>query len=257
MVLLRHVLFVALVGTLLLVLRRRCRLSPKALLATLWMAATLAMMSLGYLGSVAFIPVNLAALIFYTNPLLVGMLAAAAGREQMTIAKAAALLVAFIGLSLALGPGFESLDPRGIACALTAALGAALTIAFYGQAMRGQDTLTITFYTNLWTLIGLVVYLAMSGGFALPRTALGAIGTGGVGLCYVVAFLTWFLAGRLAGPVRIAALMNIEPLVSIFAAWLLLGERLAPVQIIGACLVLGSILAITLSGIRRPRSAAR
>jgi drug/metabolite transporter (DMT)-like permease len=238
-------------------LRRPVRLTRGTLVATLWMAVTLAMISLGYLGSVAFIPVNLAALIFYSFPLLVGVIAAVARRDQMTMAKAAALLVAFVGLALALGPGLDSLDGRGIACAVTAALGMGITVTFCGEAMRGQDTLTMSFYTNLWLLIGLAGYMSAVGRIMLPATPLGTIGVAGVCMCYVVAFLSWFLAARLIAPVRLAALMNIEPLVSIFAAWLLLGERLVALQLLGACLVLGSIVAVTLSGIRRTRSPGR
>ena len=249
-VLLRLVTFVVIVGALLWLLRRPCHLTRRALLGTLWMAVTLAMVSLGYLGSVAFIPVSLAALILYSFPLLVGVIAAAAGRERMTIAKAAALLTAFIGLGLALGPSIESLDWRGVACAMVAALGMALTVTFGGEVMRAEDTLVMNFYTNLWLLIGLAAYMAAAGGFLLPSTGLGVIGAAGVCVTYVGGLVSLFVALRMISPVRLAALFNIDPLVSVIAAWLLLGERLGPMQLIGAALVLGSIVAMTLAGSR-------
>jgi drug/metabolite transporter (DMT)-like permease len=256
MVLLRILVFAVVVGAVVATLRRPARLSRAAFLHTLWMAATLMMVSLGYMGSVVFIPVSLAAVIFYTFPLLVGVIAAATGRERMTTPKAAALMAAFAGLALALGAGFESLDWRGVACVTTAALGMAITVTFSGEAMRGQDTLVMNVYTNLWMLIGLAAYIAAVGGFALPETRLGAVGALGVCISYVIAFVTWFLASRLVSPVRLAALFNIEPLVTIFAAWLLLDERLAPVQLVGAALVLGSIFAVTLSVRRGPLTQA-
>jgi len=249
-VLLRLVTLVVIVGTLLWLLRRPCHLTRRALLGTLWMAVTLAMVSLGYLGSVAFIPVSLAALILYSFPLLVGVIAAAAGRERMTIAKAAALLTAFIGLGLALGPSIESLDWRGVACAMVAALGMALTVTFGGEVMRAEDTLVMNFYTNLWLLIGLAAYMAAAGGFLLPSTGLGVIGAAGVCVTYVGGLVSLFVALRMISPVRLAALFNIDPLVSVIAAWLLLGERLGPMQLIGAALVLGSIVAMTLASSR-------
>ena len=249
-VLLRLVTFIVIVGALLLLLRRPGRLPRRALLGTLWMAVTLAMVSLGYLGSVAFIPVSLAALILYSFPLLVGMIAAAAGRERMTIAKAVALLTAFIGLGLALGLGIESLDWRGVACAMVAALGMALTVTFGGEVMRAEDTLVMNFYTNLWLLIGLAAYMAAAGGFLLPSTGLGVIGAAGVCVTYVGGFVSLFVSLRMISPVRLAALFNIEPLVTVVAAWLLLGEVLGVMQLIGAALVLGSIVAITLASSR-------
>ena len=87
----------------------------------------------------------------------------------------------------------------------------------------------------------------MAGSVALPVTRLGVIGA--VGLCttYVVAYVCWYLALGLVRPVRLAALFNIEPLVTLFVAWLVLGERLSALQLTGAALVLASILSMSLS----------
>ena len=245
-VLLRTAAFVIVVGLVLMSLGRLGKLSRRALVGTLWMAVTLAMVSLGYQGSVAFIPVSLAALIFYSFPLLVGLFAVMAGRDRMTIGKGAALLVAFLGLGLALGPEFGVLDWRGIALALLAAVGMSLTMTFGGEATRGEDALLMSVCTNVWMLIALAVFAA-AGSVALPITRLGVIGA--VGLCttYVVAYVCWYLALSLVRPVRLAALFNIEPLVTLFVAWLVLGERLSALQLTGAALVLASILSMSLS----------
>src|SRR4051812_24909945 len=61
-VVLRTLAFVVIVGTVLAMRGRMRLLSRRAALGTLWMAATLIMVALGYQGSVAIIPVNLAAL---------------------------------------------------------------------------------------------------------------------------------------------------------------------------------------------------
>ena len=233
-VLLRTAAFVVVVGLVLMSLGRLGRLSRRAVIGTLWMAATLAMVSLGYQGSVAFIPVSLAALIFYSFPLLVGLFAVIAGRDRMTAGKAAALLAAFLGLALALGPEFGALDWRGIALALLAAIGMSLTMTFGGEATRNEDALLMSVYTNVWMLIALAVFAMAAGSFALPITRLGVIGA--VGLCttYVVAYVCWYLALSLVRPVRLAALFNIEPLVTLFVAWLVLGEQLSAGQLTGA-----------------------
>jgi drug/metabolite transporter (DMT)-like permease len=242
----RTAIFVVVLGPILLSLGRLGWLSRRALIATLWMAMTLAMVSLGYQGSVAFIPVSLAALVFYSYPLLVGLFAVAAGRDRITIGKAAALVGAFLGLALALGPEFGVLDWRGIVLALLAAIGMALTMTFGGEAMRDQDSLLMSVYTNVWMLIVLGV-LAAAGGFALPVTNLGIAGLTGVAATYVIAYVCWYLALTAVRPVRLAALFNIEPLVTLAVAWLALGERLSAIQFVGAALVLASILSMSLS----------
>ena len=256
-VLLRTAVFVIAVGVGMALLRRLAWLGRRPLVATLWMAVTLAVVALGYQGSVAYIPVGLAALIFYSFPLMVGLIAMAAGRDRLTLPKALALLAAFVGLGLALGPGSGLLDWRGIALALLAAVGMALTMTFGGEATRGQDALVMSLYTNFWMLIALALVAAFAGSVAVPVTGLGMAGAAGVCLSYVVAYCCWYLALSLISPVRLAGLFNIEPLVTLVAAWLVLGERLSALQIVGAALVLASILGITLYGSTERRDHAR
>jgi drug/metabolite transporter (DMT)-like permease len=243
---LRTVTFVVVVGLILAWLRRLRMLSRRGLIGTLWMAITLAMVSLGYQGSVAYIPVSLAALVFYSYPLLVGLFAATTGRDQLTVGKASGLIAAFLGLALALGPEFGSLDWRGIALALIAAIGMSLTMAFGAEAMRDEDALLMSVFTNLWMMIVLGVAVAV-GGFALPVTRLGIAGLVGVAATYVTAYVCWYAALTVVKPVRLAALFNLEPLVTLVVAWLALGERLSAVQFAGAALVLASILSMSVS----------
>jgi drug/metabolite transporter (DMT)-like permease len=49
----------------------------------------------------------------------------------------------------------------------------------------------------------------------------------------------------LVSPIRVAILFNIEPLITIAAAWIVLGEELTPIQSIGAGLVVAAIVGMT------------
>lgn len=247
-VFLRFLAFVVLVGPLMAALRRPIRLPARALLASAWLAVLSLMMSAGYLFAVAYIPVSLAAMIFYSFPLMVGVLVVATGRESMTLAKAVALLGAFAGLALALGPSFASLDPRGVALALTAAVGVALTSVYGAKAMGRHDGLAMNFWTNGWMLLVAVLYVATAGGLAWPEGAVGSLAAIVATLLYVIAFISWFAAIRLVAPTHGAMMLNVEPVVSIFAATLLLGERLGPVQIAGVVLVLGMLTLMAAAG---------
>jgi len=191
-VLVRVVTFALLFGAFLFFRNQRARLTLSGFIATLWMAALLMVMSAGYLGAVAYIPVSLAALIFYTFPFYVAILASLTGREPMTRTKAAALVVAFAGLVLALGPSFDELNWRGIACALAGALAMGTTVTFGGPIMRKNDPIVVNVCTNAWMALGLSVYMATTGGLALPTTGLGWFGIIGATLCYLVAFTAWF-----------------------------------------------------------------
>jgi len=50
---------------------------------------------------------------------------------------------------------------------------------------------------------------------------------------------------KIIGPVKATMIMNIEPILTIGLAAILLGERLSNIQIFGAVLVIGGIVLIT------------
>lgn len=251
--LLRFVAFVGLVGPLMAALGRPIRLPVRAVAASAGLAVLSLMMSAGYLFSVAYIPVSLAAMIFYSFPLMVGVVVVATGRESMTATKAVALLGAFAGLSLAIGPSFATLDPRGVAAALVAAVGVAFTSVYGAAAMGRHDGLAVNLCTNAWMLLAAGLYVLAAGELAWPDSLAGGLAATAATLFYVVGFASWFAALRLIAPTHGAMMLNVEPVVSILAATLVLGERLGPVQIAGVVLVLGMLTLMAARG----RDAAR
>ncbi|HEV2440624.1 MAG TPA: DMT family transporter [bacterium] len=61
------------------------------------------------------------------------------------------------------------------------------------------------------------------------------------GLLIALGYVAWSVAIRRIGASRTAALINLNPVVALIAAWLLLGERLDAVQAAGAALVIGGV----------------
>lgn len=224
--------FVVFFGPFMMLTRRPFHLSWRGLVATGWMSVVLLVMSIGYLGSVEFIPVGLAAIIFYMFPFYV------------------AVMSSLLGLALALGPSFDVLDWRGIAGALAAAAAFGTAIIFSGPIMRAHDVVTINWLTNLWMLLLLGAYLAVAGGFELPTTEPGAAGLAGGTLFYLIGFTAWLSGLAHVAPIRAAILLNLEPLVSIAAAWLLLGERMNVIQGVGVALVIAAVMAVAAMGAR-------
>jgi drug/metabolite transporter (DMT)-like permease len=253
LVLVRCLVFVVAIGLLLKLLGRPLTLSRDGLRGSLWIAATTAVMSLGYLASVAFIPVTLSAIIFFTFPMLVAVFAAITGRESLSPLKVIALCVAFAGLVLALGPNLGTLDIRGIACSAAGGTGMALTITFSGPVLQRHDPMTMNAYINLWMMIAVAIIFYFVGGLAWPATAGGIAASMGVCGLYVVGFTTWLLSLRLISPVRVASLFNLEPLITIAIAYVVLQERLTTIQSLGVALVFGAILILTLFGHRAPK----
>ena len=79
-------------------------------------------MSLGYLSSYKYIPVSLSVLLFFTFPFWVLLINFIIDGVAVKPLKLLALLLAFSGLALCLGPNWHVLDPRGIALALFGSL---------------------------------------------------------------------------------------------------------------------------------------
>ena len=59
-------------------------------------------------------------------------------------------------------------------------------------------------------------------------------------MCTVLAILAFFAGLKRVGPSRAAILSTLEPVVTVLAAWIVLGETLSVVQFAGGALVLAS-----------------
>ena len=70
------------------------------------------------------------------------------------------------------------------------------------------------------------------------------MGLGGVIGSYVIGAVAFFAALKRIGPVRTAFLSQLEPVVSIIAAVLILGEHVSVAQGFGIVLVIGALWAL-------------
>lgn len=192
----------------------------------------------GYLTSITYIPVSLAALIFYTYPLMVAALSPVIEKKSLGLLGGLGFLAAFAGLALALGPTLSDLDWRGVALALFAAVSITTLFAISNRIVVKYDVFTVTFHVNLVCAVIVTGFMVIFGGFTLPTGTVAVISLSGATAFYVLAVTAQFFAIRYSGPARTAMLLNLEPLISIGGAILLLGERLSLVQILGVVLVL-------------------
>jgi drug/metabolite transporter (DMT)-like permease len=241
---LRSAVFVLAIGAYLAFTGGGINLPRRAWFASLVFAGFMVLWAYGYMASVAYIPVSLAVLLFFTFPLLVAVFAFVAGQDRMTILKAAAFIVAFAGLALALGPSWGTLDWRGVAFALGASVIGAFAYIFVTPIFRNYDQMQVSFLTHIWMALAALAYGLLAKDFALPRSMEGQLPVLIVVILYVGAFSFWALAMPLIGPVRTAGMMNLEPVISIALAALILGERLSYVQLGGVALVLLALVLV-------------
>lgn len=203
------------------------------------LAVGIAAMTAGYLSAVAYIPVGLAALLFFTFPLMVAATAPLVEGTRLGPRALIAYPLAFAGLAMSLGPSFAGLDWRGIALALFGALGASLIYLSGGPLVARVGLLRSSLHANLLAgLLVLLVYFAFGEALTFPETLIGWSGLAGATFCYLLALACQLLAVRHRGAAGTAVIFNLEPLVSIGCAALLLGERLSLQQGLGVALVM-------------------
>ncbi|MAF47588.1 MAG: DMT family transporter [Rhodospirillales bacterium] len=201
-----------------------------------------ALYTLALLSAINLLPVGIAILVFYLFPILTAFIAAIMGWVPLGLRTAGAAVVALAGLTFALGVRIEDYDPWGISLSALGALGLAIVSAVSGRVIANSDPMRATFYMAVGALIPLLFVVFAAGGFNRPESQTGWLGLVFTNIFYAFAMIGYFVAiGRVGAPMT-TTLSNLEPLVAITAAFLLLGQSLAPLQLAGAAVVVGALI---------------
>jgi drug/metabolite transporter (DMT)-like permease len=225
--------------------------------AMLLFGVTSALVGSAYLSSVAFLPVTVAAVVFFTYPVLIVLAEPFVTRTPFRPERLAAACAAFIGVALVVGPDMHGLDPRGLVLALCASLAAA-TQFFAAAALSGTALSARLFWSHLLILPVTALILAITGGFLPPGAfalapAAAAVTIGG----YLIGFLLQVIALTRISPGAAGLAFCAEPVCAVLIAAVVLGERLSALQYAGCALVVGTLVAnVTLEQMRRSPAPA-
>jgi drug/metabolite transporter (DMT)-like permease len=238
----RVFIMLALVGVAAALLRTSWKVPPGQSRALLAFGLTSAFVGSAYLSSVAFVPVTIAAVVFYTYPVLIVLVEPLLTPARFSLDRLAIALVAFIGVVMVVGPSLDGLDPRGLALALAASVLAASQF-FAASACAQTPLVPKLFWSHLLILPITAGILWLVSGF-LPPQALGRapaavlVTIGG----YLIGFLFQAMALARVAPGPAALAFCAEPVFAVAIAAAVLGERLGPVQYAGGALVVGAIM---------------
>ncbi|MFT5219915.1 MAG: drug/metabolite transporter (DMT)-like permease [Planctomycetota bacterium] len=193
-----------------------------------------------YLSSVETISVSLAVLILYAYPLLVLCFSIVNRLLPLSMPLVLLFLAAFSGLYLALSGATMSVNLNGIMFAALASLGATYTFIRGAVVAPKMSPLVMTFWINL---IGLFVILPlMPGKLLLPENSVAIIALSAATLFYVIAILCQFEALARLPAAMAAFVLNLEPVISILLAMLVLNEILSTIQWVGVVMVVSAVL---------------
>ena len=211
----------------------------------------------------------------YTWPAMITVAANRLQGEPIDRRRLAALGLASVGLVLVIlapvitGDGTMTVDPLGIALVLAAAVG---QVVYTLITARGFPAVPpVAAYTVLVgiAVVGNVV-LALAFGAAAqialplgdPSIVLWAL-VGGI-LGSAIPGAAVMTGVRRLGATRSSILMMLEPVAALAYAWLLLGERLTPLQLVGGAMVIGAGMLLQLpsrgdaaGGALNPRARGR
>jgi drug/metabolite transporter (DMT)-like permease len=221
-------------------------------LAALALGVLTAFYSFSLLMAIDRLGVPVAILVFYLFPILTGLIVALFGWGRLSVSAMISAVVCFAGLALVLGVGQESLPTDGLWLALFAAVGLAIVTAVSGRVIKGCDPRQATLYMAAGALLSMIVIGLVVGGFRLPETEAGWIGFGATHLFYAGAMISYFAAIARIGAARTSLFSFLEPVVAISVAFLLLDQVLTPLQILGAFVILGALVAVGRAKVAEP-----
>ncbi len=216
----------------------------------------MAIQSVSIYSSVVRLPVSLALLAFNTYPLWIALWARLlyGQRPEPQVLRAMPILLFGLALALDVFGATSGLGVKGqwgaigvgVAFALTAGATFGLAMVLTQQKAADLDGRVRTAAT-MW-MIGILAMVGtkLTGDFHWPDAAAGWWGLAALSVLYGTGFTIMFTVLPRLGVVGNSAIMNVEPIFALILAWLILGQSIAWVQVLGACIVVGTVIKIGL-----------
>jgi len=207
---------------------------------TLLAGLLIATQSYALYSAVAIIPPALALLVFQTSPMLYVLLTWALGKEAPRWSPIAPMLLALVGLALALNVRTADHMAAGVAWAF--ASGLSMTVVYYlnANALKPLDGRLRTFAMTAVTAVLVVVGASAAGAQALPRDGLGWMGLAMLAVFYCIAMMSLFYVLPRV-PATSTGALNFEPIALLVLTWVILEHRVTLTQSIGALVTVSAI----------------
>jgi drug/metabolite transporter (DMT)-like permease len=215
-------------------------LAPIAALGITQFGILIALLNYG----LAYIPSARAALIFAVFPLLTMLLSAALGRERLTVAKSAGVLLTIVGVGLALGDkaltgGRDAHAWIGELAVFGSALCGAVCSVLYRPYLKRYPALPVSAFAMLASVVFLAGLAAREGFFnRLPAfTGAGWLVVLFIGVNSGVGYYLWLWALKHASATRVTVFLALSPLTAAGLGALVLGEHVSPLSALGLAFV--------------------
>ena len=201
------------------------------------------LLTLGLLTSVIFIEVSLTILIFCLYPIYVLLFSIIVDKEKISLTVKILFFVTFLGIVLVIGPSFKVINIIGILLAFLASLGStSMIIVNQKMSIKGISPIPINIFINVFNTIFffviLKIFFSLNFNFDINIYLLILIPS----VCYSFALLSQLIAIPKIGQSYTALFLYLEPVVGVLGAVFLLKENLETYKMIGASIVIISLL---------------
>lgn len=200
-----------------------------------------------YFKAITLTSLSVAAILLYTAPAFVMVLSAILFREKITRIKVASLILTFVGCALVTGivSSTQVLNMRGILVGLGAGFGYALYSVFSRFALeKGYHSLTISFYTFLFAVLGTIPFANYPGmintckqdwKIVLYCLVFGLVST-------VLPYIAYTRGLQEIENSKASIIASIEPVTATLLGVIVYHENLSVLELTGVFLVLGAIM---------------
>lgn len=210
------------------------------------------------LSSIKYNSPTLTALIIAQIPLFIGLINFIFNNKRLSFKIIASIIISLIGVSLVIVGGDSTSiisTPLGIILALCAMVCAVIYNFRIQKIVKHYNPLTITTYIHAISFIYLLPLFFIfewdsirEVSFTLP--IIGAIFSLGI-LCSAIAFLFYIYGVKNIGIVTSSIINNLSPAVTAIGVFLIFGEELAPIRILGVFITIIGLGIISIPTKRR------
>ena len=205
-----------------------------------------------YFSAITIMPLSTAAILLYTSPIWIMLMAALFFHEKLNAKKLIALALAFAGCVLVSGISGDGITVVGLLLGLGSGLGYGLYSILGTVALRRYSPYTVTTWTFIFAACGswcvcrpADMILKFAGAEKLPLLLGFCILTALV--TAVIPFLTYTLGLRTVEASKAGIIATLEPIVATIIGIVCFGEGLTILSALGILLVLAAVVVLNIT----------
>jgi drug/metabolite transporter (DMT)-like permease len=203
--------------------------------------------------SYEYIGAGVATALHYLFPVFVAIFSRCLFREKLHRNKWIALIISLAGLYVMTSFGGQKFHPYGIFFAILSAITFAIyVVALANPKMKAMNSYVLAFYVCMISAILSMAMILIKGQWPMPLTVKGLFYVSLVAIFCTSVALIFFIRGvQIIGPASTSILSTLEPIISLGAGIVILGEPMTLQIILGSILVVGAILLIAITDAKK------